>query len=210
MLSILGLGYALAKTELDNEFLHKEVGLVLGPDWVKAQLAAINKAFFEAYTRIYDLTKLEDGSAVFGPFRLWAPGKVVKVQCDASAMFSPAMFAEFVVPFLAEQCEWLDYSVYHLDGTQCIRHLDMLLGIDDLDAIEWTPQAGVPMGGSPRWYDLYKRILAAGKSVQAIAVAPDEVVPLLDAVGGKGMYIGTRFDSEAAAEKLTRDVEPYR
>ncbi|MDD5629257.1 MAG: 3-oxoacyl-[acyl-carrier-protein] synthase III C-terminal domain-containing protein [Elusimicrobia bacterium] len=44
MLNLLGLGYALAKTELDNEFLHKEVGIALGPDWVKSRLG-INKRF---------------------------------------------------------------------------------------------------------------------------------------------------------------------
>jgi len=38
MLSILGLGYSLAKTELDNEFLHEQVGIALGPDWVKTRL----------------------------------------------------------------------------------------------------------------------------------------------------------------------------
>jgi hypothetical protein len=184
--------------------------LVDRPEWAKARLAQINRAWFEAYSRIYDMVKFDDGGAVWGGFQIWAPGKVAKLQCDASAMLSPAMFAEFVVPYLAEQCAWLDYSVYHLDGTQCIRHLDALLGIDDLDVIEWTPQAGAPSGGSPQWYDLYRRILAAGKSVQAIDVKPEEVVPLLDAVGGKGMLVMTQFHSEAQADKLIRAVEQYR
>ncbi len=37
-LHILGLGWALAKNELDNEFLHKEVGLERGPDWVDSRI----------------------------------------------------------------------------------------------------------------------------------------------------------------------------
>jgi len=44
MLSIMGLGFELAQTELDNDFLHREVGLALGPDWVKSRLG-INKRF---------------------------------------------------------------------------------------------------------------------------------------------------------------------
>ena len=44
MLSLLGLGSALASTELDNEFLHQEVGLGLGPDWVAKRLG-INKRY---------------------------------------------------------------------------------------------------------------------------------------------------------------------
>ena len=83
------------------------------------------------------------------------------MQCDASAMFSSAMFDDFVVPALTEQCRWLDYSLYHLDGTQAMHHLDSLLAIEALDAIEWTPQAGIESGGHPRWYPLYKRIIDA-------------------------------------------------
>ena len=38
----------------------------------------------------------------------------------------------------------------------------------------------------------------------------DEVLPLLDAIGGRGVYVLTRFDSEADAERLQAAVEPYR
>ncbi len=44
----------------------------------------------------------------------------------------------------------------------------LLLAIEPLDAIEWTPQAGIEPGGNRRWHDLYRRILAAGKSVQVL------------------------------------------
>ena len=127
-----------------------------------------------------------------------------------SAMFSPDMFARFMVPSLAEQCEWLDHSVYHLDGTQAACHLDHLLGIEALDAIEWTPQAGIETGGSPRWYDLYKRILSAGKSLQVIGVNPGEIIPLLDAIGGKGVYILGNFKTEREIEEIAAKVEAYR
>lgn len=179
-------------------------------EWVLEKVDEVNQAFFEAYDRVYDLIKLEDGSSTFGAFRLWAPGKMAKVQCDTSAMFSPRMFERFVVPALTEQCEWLDFSMFHLDGHHCIQHLDLLLAIDALDAIEWTPDPQVPSGGSPAWYALYRKILEAGKSVQAVGVEPEEVLPLLDAVGGDGLYVMTSFESEAQAETLMKVVEPYR
>jgi hypothetical protein len=184
--------------------------LIERPDWVHQKLLEINQVWFEAYRRIYEITKLSDGSSVFWAFYLWGPGKTAKVQCDLSATFSPAMFEEFVVPPLAAQCAWLDHSVYHLDGTQAICHLDHLLGIEALDAIEWTPQAGIEDGGSPRWYDLYRRILHAGKSVQAINVKIDDVIPLLDAIGGKGVYVLTEFQNEREVEKLLTKVEQFR
>ena len=36
---------------------------------------------------------------------LWAPMRWYPLQCDFSAMISPDMFAEFVLPDLAEQCD---------------------------------------------------------------------------------------------------------
>jgi hypothetical protein len=166
--------------------------------------------WFEAYQRIYDIIRLEDCSSAYGAFRLWGPGKVAKVQCDPAAMFSPDMFLRFVVPGLTEQCEWLDHSMFHLDGTQAMCHLDSLLDIQALDAIEWTPQAGIERGGNPRWFDMYRKILDAGKAVQVVGISADEVIPLLDAIGGKGVYVLTSFDSYDEADRLMEEVKAYR
>ena len=183
--------------------------LIERPEWVEQKIREINDVWFAAYQRIYDLIKLDDGSSAFGAFYLWGPGKVAKVQCDASAMFSPKMYRRFVAPALTAQCEWLDQSLYHLDGTQALIHLEALLEIAPLDAIEWTPQAGIETGGNQRWHDLYRRILAAGKSVQVVNVEPDEVVPLLDAIGNRGVYLLIQFKNEQEVEQVLKRVEGY-
>jgi hypothetical protein len=183
--------------------------MVERPEWVEQKIGEINEVWFAAYSRIYDLIRLDDGSSTFGAFYLWGPGKTAKVQCDCSAMFSPKMYQRFVVPALTTQCEWLDHALYHLDGTQAMVHLDTLLQIEPLDAIEWTPQAGIETGGNPRWYDLYRRILAGGKSVQVVNVDPGEVQPLLDAIGPKGVYLLVQFKDEREAEQVRQLVEPY-
>jgi hypothetical protein len=170
------------------------------PDWVKDQIARINQCFFEVYDAMLPYARDSWGGTTYTAFGLWAQGKVAKVQCDFSCMISSKMFQEFVVPSLTEQCAWIDYSMYHLDGTTALHHLDSLLEIEPLDAIQWTPGAGHPGGGSPEWYDIYRRIKAAGKSVQAIDVAPAEIAPLIDAVGPEGMYIlvtGCATETEA-------------
>ena len=183
--------------------------MVERPEWVEQKISELNQVWFEAYQRIYDLIKLEDGSAVFGAFYAWGPGRTAKLQCDASAMISPQMFRRFVVPALTAQCGWLDNSLCHLDGTQAMLHLDTLLQIEPLDAIEWTPQAGIEPGGHPRWYDLYRRILAAGKAVQVVGVEPDEVIPLLDAIGRDGVYVLVQFKNERQVEELLERVDSY-
>jgi len=118
------------------------------PRFIHDRLEEITDLYFVYFDELYKLIRDEVGGNCFSAFRIWGPGKTAKVQCDFSAMISPAMFEEFVVPYLRIQCSRLDYSVYHLDGTDCIRHLGLLLKIEELDAIQWTPQYGRPDPGS--------------------------------------------------------------
>ncbi|MDR1303644.1 MAG: hypothetical protein LBK76_00305 [Verrucomicrobiales bacterium] len=185
------------------------VDLLERPAWVEQKITEINAAWLEVYNRVYDLVRQPDGSSAFCAFYLWGPGRTAKLQCDLSAMLSGEMFRRFVVPALEWQCARLDQTLYHLDGTQALHHLDALLAIDGLDAIEWTPQAGIEQGGHPRWYELYRRILAAGKSVQIVGAETAELAPLLDAIGPRGVYVITPMRDEREAEQVARIVEPY-
>ena len=101
-------------------------------------------------------------------FSSWAPGKMSKLQSDISTMISQDDYRRFVQPFIREQCQKIDYTLYHLDGVGAMHHLPALLEIEELNAIQWTPGVGEPQGGSPKWYDLYKKILAGGKSVMGL------------------------------------------
>ncbi|MCC6729412.1 MAG: hypothetical protein IT208_08735 [Chthonomonadales bacterium] len=178
--------------------------LVERPNWVAERIQEINAAFFRAFDAFRQPIADEAGGNSWGAFRLWGPGRTAKVQCDIGCAISPAMFRRVVQPALAEQCEWLDFAMFHLDGTNAIPQLDNLLAIDSLRAIEWTPQAGLPGGGAPEWYPLYRRIRSGGKAVQAVEVLPVEVEPLIDAVGPEGLFIMTHTATEAEARDLLR------
>ena len=138
----------------------------------------------------------ENGEMAFCYFSIWGPGRVAKLQSDISIMMSPKSFRRFVQPYIREQCQRLDYSLYHLDGVGAMRHLDALLEIEELNAIQWTPGVGQPQGGDPCWFDLYKRIRAGGKAVMPCWVEVNELQPLLDAVGPAGVNVLMHFTSE--------------
>lgn len=176
------------------------------PEWVKEKLQEINRAYFECFDAMRAMVTDPWGGNGSFAYHIWGPGKTAKVQCDLCCMISPAMFKEFVLPPLREQCQWLDYSMYHLDGTQAIMHLDTLLGIEALDAIQWQPQSGLPDGGDPCWYDLYRRIKAGGKSVMAVGVNLEEVLPLIDAVGPEGLNIATSWRPGAGIAPSEKEV----
>jgi hypothetical protein len=180
------------------------------PIAVHRRLREIQDAYMQAFDRMQTIVKLADGSMCFGYFMLWGRGRTGLCQCDTAAMLSPTMFNEFVVPYLREQCAYLDHSMFHVDGSQALIHLPALLGVEQLDAIEFTPDPKAPGGGDPHWYDLYRRILAAGKSVWVANLLKDQVIPLLDAIGGAGVYASVNGMSETDALELEQRAEPYR
>jgi hypothetical protein len=180
------------------------------PDWVERQVRAIDQAWLTVFDRLRPLIQDEYGGNAFGAFRVYGPGRCAKLQCDASAMFSPALFERFVVPSLSRQCAALDQSLFHLDGSECLHHLDLLLGIDTLTAIEWTPDPNVPPGGDPHWYPMYREILGAGKGVQVLNVPAAQVCQVLDAIGTKGVYILAHIKTQEEAAALTKALQAYR
>jgi len=180
--------------------------LVDRPEWVRRKLEEIDGIYFDVYDRMYDVVKLSDGSSSFYYFMLWAPGKVTQLQCDTAAMISADMFRECVVPGLRKVCSRIDYTLFHVDGPDMLKHVDALLAIEELDAIQFTPGPGVPGGGDPHWHDLYRRILDAGKCVQAVWMQPDEVLPLLDATGGNGLYMMVDCSDADEMEQLAESV----
>ncbi len=182
--------------------------LIDDPVWVGEKVRQIDHIYEIAIQRFLPYVQRKDGSTAFHAFRLWGRGLTAKLQCDASAMISVDMFNEFVLPSLCLQCRLLDNSLYHLDGTQSVQHLDSLLEIEELKAVEWTPQAGIETGEHPRWYPMYRRILDAGKSVQILIGSLSHAKQLLDEIGSDGVYLLSILGYEDF-QRLEDIVAPY-
>ena len=137
---------------------------------------------------------------------LWAPGQMMQMQCDVSVMMSTKMFATFAMPELEEQIQKQDYAVYHFDGIEQIRHLDCLLSLEGLRAIQWTHVAGQP---TPSHYvEVLRRIQEAGKGVIVFA-QPEDLPVLLDQLSAKGLYIHCSADDESQAREIIKFVENH-
>jgi hypothetical protein len=107
------------------------------------------------------------------------------------------MYERFVLPELNDVCDFLDYSVYHFDGQEQIRHLDHLLSVKKLNAIQWTPVAGQPK--TSEFIPVLQKIQKAGKN---LVLTPDasEVQTLLDNLSSRGLQLvisGVKTEDEA-------------
>ena len=176
------------------------------PELVKAGVEKIDECYFRYYDAFYDQVKDSDGSSSFTAFDIWGSGRTAKIQCDFCALISPRDFRALVQPSLQKQCRRLDHTVYHLDGPDARRHLDALMEIEELDALQWTCGAGQPDGASERWYPIYDKVAGAGKSlwIRLEDGTPDDwyknAMRLVSLYGADRLYLlFPEFDDERAA-----------
>ena len=135
------------------------------PEMIGERIQEVTDIYYEYYDRFYDVIKDEEGGNAYTVFQIWGPGRTVKLQCDFSAMMSPEDFRKYIQPSLRSQSENVDHVLYHLDGPAAIKHMDALMEIDGIDALQWTSGDAGPDGTLPDWDVIYDKAIAAGKSI---------------------------------------------
>jgi hypothetical protein len=181
--------------------------LIEHPEEVKKKLISSSTEFLIAYEHFYEKLR-----AAEMPITSWAPlihdGTFYIPSNDFSCMISPAMFQEFFLQGIIDECRYYERSIYHLDGPGALKHLDVLLDIPELDAVQWVPGAGNE--GFTRWIEVYRRIQAAGKGIQILTVTVPELSLLFDQLEPGGIYVShvsgvsTPEEAEAVLAKFER------
>jgi hypothetical protein len=177
------------------------------PEEVKSLLARLAADYFEVYDFFYDRLH-----AAGLPITSWTPlladGKYYILQNDFSIMVSKAMYDEFFLEGIRRECQFLDRSIYHLDGPGALRHLDSILSIPELDALQWVPGDGNK--GFHRWVWVYQKAQKAGKGVEVICHI-SEIDLVMQTLDPRGLYLYVEGvpNRQAALEMLAR-LERWR
>ena len=177
------------------------------PDAVKRGIAELVRAWSTVHHTLFDIARpCTDGGCCLPWMQTWAPGPNYQMSCDFSSILSPDMFREFIVPEIESYLKVNEYGVYHWDGPDALKHLDALLELTSLKAIQYTPGEGQPRTSSPRWMPYYKRIQAAGKRLVLPCTDPDEVETIMTGLSSRGLFISTYAASEDDARALLARV----
>jgi len=170
--------------------------LIEQPEQVERWAEALTTMFIEVYEYYYQ--RLGYGRAVCfgGPV---APGRSEAVQCDYGVMLSPAMYEQFVLPGLRRMTDYFDYTLYHMDGVEQMRFLDLLCQCPGLNGIQWNPQ--VAFADPLSRIDDLKEIRQRGLCLMINCQTAEQAQRLADILGPQGLFIRLgRFDSRDQAE----------
>lgn len=177
------------------------------PEAVENGIAVLSDTWVTLMEQVYQMTTaVNDQGDVLAWMGLWAPGKMDQIACDFSSVISASMFKEFFVPEIEKMGNWCEHGVYHLDGPPCMKNmLPTLLGIQQIDAIQWTPGAGSPPTYSPQYIPQYKKIQESGRKLYLLA-KPHEIEDLLAELAPNGLYLRTDVATEDDANELLKKV----
>lgn len=168
------------------------------PDDVEAAMLAVRKLYGPIFNSLYQAAGQEEtGCLTWLPF--YCDGKFAAIQCDFICIISPEHFRRYVMPALEEEAEFLDHCCYHLDGPDALVHLDDLLSIEAIDAIQWIPGAGAMP--HIEWMDLLKKIQDANKSLY-IGASVDQVPIYQKHLRPEKIFYDVWAPSQAEADAL--------
>lgn len=193
---IVGIADILAGLYGTEELL---LAMIEQPAAVERAMQHVTRLWLEEFDRVSRLIESGGNPGHMTWMAIWAPGRACAFQEDFSYMISRQMYRQFCLPPLLDLIDSLDYPMYHLDGAGALTHLDTLLDIPRLRAIQWVPGAG--REAVAQWYPLTRRILDAGKSVEVFA-RPEEVPELVREVGPRGLLIHCGEVTEEEADWL--------
>lgn len=182
------------------------VDLYDNPDAIKGKLKSSSKEYFHVYDFFYGMLK-EAGMPITTWTKIIHDNRFYIPSNDFSCMISKEMFDEFFLPGIIEECRFFERSIYHLDGPGALRHLDSLLGIRELDAIQWVCGAGNE--GYEKWVGVYQKIQAAGKGIELVNVSVKELPLIFETLKPEGVWfsivngINDRYTAEEVIKRIT-------
>ncbi len=168
------------------------------PDDVEQALSRARKLFPVVYNKLYEIGKMKErGTTSWLPF--YCKDKFAVIECDFVCMISPNDSRRFLIPALTEEAEFLDHSIFHLDGVNALVHADDILQIDAIDGIQWVPGDGKPP--MLDWMDLLKKIQKHKKGL-FLQATPDEVKLFHKELKPEGVFYMVDAKSEKEADDL--------
>jgi hypothetical protein len=156
------------------------------PENIHNLVRLANENFLPTFDH-YDAVLKAHGQLSVNWMGIPSPGRIHIPSCDFTANVSAENFVEFYLPSLLTEVKDMTHNIFHLDGKGMIRHLDCILAVPEIQAVQWVQGVGndLPI---MQWLPLIKRIRAAGKSV-VVDLQLSELEPFITEIQPEGLYL---------------------
>ena len=165
-------------------------------------LERLAEIFRDATREIWQRVPLWHGGYFDAQYSLWAPGPIIRMQEDATAVYSPAFYRRFV----QQPDRWIAghfaNSFIHLHSTSMFL-LDAFLEIEEIRCYEVNNDAlGPPL---EKMVPYFRKIQQAGRPLLIRgSFTPDELKLVVDSLDARGLFLNVMIERMDQTEPLRR------
>ena len=161
--------------------------LVDEPERSAELLMRLGHVFAEFFHESWKRLPRFHGGYFDAQYQLWGPGPMIRMQEDATAVFSPALYRKLVQPVDRMIARQFECNFMHLHSTSMVM-LDAFLEIEELRCFEINIEPfNIPVGGM---IDYYRRVQQADRPLLIRgSLTADEARLLMDRLDPRGLYL---------------------
>jgi hypothetical protein len=134
-------------------------------------------------------------------------GRMHIPSCDFAALISPRLFREFALPILEREVQGMTHNIFHVDGKGVARHLDAILSVPEVHAIQWVQGVGddLPI---MQWVPFIKETQARGVPV-IVDLSKEELAAFMAVMEPEGLFLWVATETEEEELELLKRVETW-
>jgi len=175
------------------------------PDKLVWLFHTVKDVFCQVLDAQWAITPLFHGGYYDAQYQLWAPGPIVRMQEDASGLFSPQLYRELLQPVDREWASRYPCAFMHLHSTSMFI-LDAILEIEEIAAFEVNRDvSGPPLAVMIPYY---RMIQDAGRPLLVRgSFTPEELGHMLESLSPTGLYLYIMIQDLAEIEPLRQVLD---
>ena len=163
-------------------------------------LMHVGHLFVEFFQETWKRLPLFHGGYFDAQYQLWAPGPIIRMQEDATAVFSPELYRKLVQPVDRMIAKQFACNFIHLHSTS-MNLLDAFLEIEELRCFEINIEPfNIPVQGMIPYF---KMVQDAGRPLLIRGtLTADEARLVMDTLDPRGLYLHVMPQSQEEVEAL--------
>ena len=163
------------------------IDLADDPERSQCLLERLGEIFRDVTEEIWKRLPLFHGGYFDAQYSLWAPGPIIRMQEDATAVYSPRLYRRFVQPVDRMLARHFRSSFIHLHSTSMFL-LDAFLEIEEIQCFEVNNDAlGPPVA---EMIPHFRRIQRAKRPLLIRgSFTPDELKLVVDSLDCRGLFL---------------------
>ncbi|HEY5573970.1 MAG TPA: hypothetical protein VIK64_13195 [Anaerolineales bacterium] len=134
-------------------------------------------------------------------------GRMHIPSCDFSTLISKDFFEKFALPILQQEVKSMTHNVFHVDGRGVARHLDAILSVPEVHAVQWVQGVGDDypiMQWTPFIKDLQNRRIPV-----VVDLAKEDLNEFIEVMDPRGLFLWIATSSEEEEIEILKRISKW-